>query len=71
MVQVKYFFVHRFEERRQFLQIKFQHKGFVFFVSILVRIIMKSTMGIRLSKGAEIKGTDVSEVGVIAYAIRD
>ncbi len=44
---------------------------FVFFVSILVWIIMKSTMGIRLSKEAEIKGTDVSEVGVIAYAIRD
>ena len=44
---------------------------FVFFVSILVWIIMKNTMGIRLSKEAEIKGTDVSEVGVIAYAIRD
>ena len=33
--------------------------------------IMKNSMGIRLSKEAEIKGTDVSETGVIAYAIRD
>ena len=32
---------------------------------------MKHTFGIRLSKEAEIKGTDVSETGVIAYAIRD
>ncbi len=44
---------------------------FIFFVSILVWTIMKRTFGIRLSKVAEIKGTDVSEVGVIAYAIRD
>ena len=44
---------------------------FVFIVSIIVWSIMKNTMGIRLSKDAEIKGTDVSEVGVIAYAIRD
>ena len=44
---------------------------FVFVISIIVWKIMKSTIGIRLSKEAEIKGTDVSEIGVIAYAIRD
>jgi len=45
--------------------------AFVFIVSFLVWSIMKNTMGIRLSKSAELKGTDVSETGVIAYAIRD
>ncbi len=44
---------------------------FVFAVSLIVWLIMKKIMGIRLSKVAEIKGTDVSETGVIAYAIRD
>ena len=44
---------------------------FVFVISIIVWKIMKSSIGIRLSKEAEIKGTDVSETGVIAYAIRD
>jgi len=44
---------------------------FVFIFSFLIWIIMKKTMGIRLSKVAELKGTDVSETGVIAYAIRD
>ena len=44
---------------------------FVFIVSLIVWSIMKATMGIRLSREAEIKGTDVSETGVIAYAIRD
>tara|TARA_B100000965_G_scaffold191232_1_gene159633 strand:- start:1114 stop:2256 length:1143 start_codon:yes stop_codon:yes gene_type:complete len=44
---------------------------FVFIISYIVWSIMKSTVGIRLSKEAEIKGTDVSETGVIAYAIRD
>ena len=44
---------------------------FVFIISYIVWSIMKSTVGIRLSKVAEIKGTDVSETGVIAYAIRD
>ena len=44
---------------------------FVFIFSFLIWIIMKNTMGIRLSKEAELKGTDVSETGVIAYAIRD
>jgi Amt family ammonium transporter len=32
---------------------------------------MKKTMGIRLSKKGEKLGTDVTETGVIAYAIRD
>jgi Amt family ammonium transporter len=45
--------------------------AFVFIVSFIVWSIMKNTMGIRLSKEAELKGTDVSETGVIAYAIRD
>ena len=44
---------------------------FVFIVSLIVWGIMKGTMGIRLSKEAERLGTDVSESGVIAYAIRD
>ena len=45
--------------------------GTVFVISLIVWAIMKNTMGIRLSKEAEIKGTDVTETGVIAYAIRD
>jgi Amt family ammonium transporter len=32
---------------------------------------MNSVFGIRLSKEAQTKGTDVTETGVIAYAIRD
>ena len=44
---------------------------FVFLVALIVWSIMKATIGIRLSKEAETKGTDVSETGVIAYAIRD
>tara|TARA_B100000427_G_scaffold207752_1_gene172968 strand:- start:1859 stop:3157 length:1299 start_codon:yes stop_codon:yes gene_type:complete len=44
---------------------------FVFIISYIIWTIMKSTIGIRLSKEAELKGTDVSEIGVIAYAIRD
>ncbi len=44
---------------------------FVFIVSFIVWTIMKSTVGIRLSKEGETKGTDVTETGVIAYAIRD
>ena len=43
---------------------------FVFVVALIVWAIMKSTIGIRLSKEAETKGTDVTETGVIAYAIR-
>ena len=44
---------------------------FVFVVALIVWAVMKSTIGIRLSKEAETKGTDVTETGVIAYAIRD
>ena len=44
---------------------------FIFIVSLIIWSIMKATMGIRLSREAEMKGTDVSETGVIAYAIRD
>ena len=45
--------------------------GTVFIVSLIIWTIMKNTIGIRLSKEGEIKGTDVTETGVIAYAIRD
>ena len=44
---------------------------FVFVVAYIVWALMKSTIGIRLSKEGETKGTDVTETGVIAYAIRD
>ena len=44
---------------------------FVFIVALIIWSIMKATIGIRLSKEAETKGTDVTETGVIAYAIRD
>ena len=44
---------------------------FVFAVSFVIWFLMKNTFGIRLSKEAELKGTDVTETGVIAYAIRD
>ena len=44
---------------------------FVFAVSYIIWSIMKATFGIRLSKEAETKGTDITETGVIAYAIRD
>tara|TARA_B100001121_G_C18254813_1_gene418927 strand:- start:170 stop:571 length:402 start_codon:yes stop_codon:yes gene_type:complete len=43
----------------------------VFIVSFIIWSIMKKTFGIRLSKDGESKGTDVTETGVIAYAIRD
>ncbi len=45
--------------------------AFVFIVSYILWSIMKATIGIRLSKEGELKGTDVTETGVIAYAIRD
>ena len=45
--------------------------AFVFIASYIVWSAMKATIGIRLSKEAETKGTDVTETGVIAYAIRD
>ena len=44
---------------------------FIFIIAYIVWSIMKATVGLRLSKEAETKGTDVSETGVIAYAIRD
>ena len=43
----------------------------VFIVSFVIWSIMKNTIGIRLSREGETKGTDVTETGVIAYAIRD
>ena len=43
----------------------------VFVISFIIWTIMKNTFGIRLSKEAEMKGTDVTETGVIAYAIKD
>jgi Amt family ammonium transporter len=44
---------------------------FVFVVAYIVFSFMKATIGLRLSKEGETKGTDVTETGVIAYAIRD
>ena len=44
---------------------------FVFVVAYVIWFFMKNTFGIRVSKEAETKGTDVTETGVIAYAIRD
>ena len=44
---------------------------FVFIVAYIVFSTMKATVGLRLSKEGETKGTDVTETGVIAYAIRD
>tara|TARA_X000000950_G_scaffold133439_1_gene166316 strand:+ start:109 stop:1401 length:1293 start_codon:yes stop_codon:yes gene_type:complete len=45
--------------------------AFVFVISFVVWKVMASTFGIRVSKEAETKGTDVAEIGVIAYSIRD
>ena len=45
--------------------------AFVFIVAYIIWSIMKGTIGLRLSKEGETKGTDVTETGVIAYAIRD
>ena len=44
---------------------------FVFVFAYIVFSLMKATIGLRLSKEGETKGTDVTETGVIAYAIRD
>ena len=44
---------------------------FVFVVSFIVFQVIKNTVGLRISKEAERLGTDKSEVGVIAYGIRD
>ena len=43
----------------------------VFVIAFIIWALMKNTFVIRLSKEAEMKGTDVTETGVIAYAIRD
>ena len=45
--------------------------AFSFILSFIVFKVMKETIGIRISKQAEKLGTDVSEIGVTAYAIRD
>ena len=45
--------------------------AFVFIVSFVIWFVIKQTIGIRLSAKAEKQGTDISEVGVVAYAIRD
>ena len=44
---------------------------FVFIVAYILFTAIKATIGLRLSKEGETKGTDVTETGVIAYAIRD
>ena len=44
---------------------------FVFIVSYIIWSVLNSLVGITLSKEAQAKGTDVTETGVIAYAIRD
>ena len=44
---------------------------FVFVFAYIVFSAIKATIGLRLSKEGETKGTDVTETGVIAYAIRD
>ena len=41
--------------------------AFVFVVSLIVWVILKATMGIRVSEEAEINGLDVSELGMEAY----
>ena len=45
--------------------------SFSFVLSYLIFKIMKATVGLRISKEAEKLGTDVAEIGVRAYAIRD
>ena len=45
--------------------------SFSFVLSYIIFKIMKVTVGLRISKKAEKLGTDVAEIGVRAYAIRD
>jgi len=45
--------------------------SFSFVLSYIIFKIMKMTVGLRISKKAEKLGTDVAEIGVRAYAIRD
>ena len=44
---------------------------FSFGLSWITFTILKSTIGLRISKAAEKLGTDKAEVGVTAYSIRD
>jgi ammonium transporter, Amt family len=44
---------------------------FVFILSYISFYVLKITIGLRISTEAEKLGTDKSEVGVIAYSIRD
>jgi Amt family ammonium transporter len=44
---------------------------FSFVLSYIVFRVLKETIGLRISAQAEKLGTDVAEVGVKAYAIRD
>ena len=44
---------------------------FSFVLSYLFFLALKATVGLRISKAAEKLGTDKSEIGVSAYAIRD
>jgi len=44
---------------------------FSFVLSWITFSILKSTVGLRISKAAEKLGTDKAEVGVTAYSIRD
>ena len=44
---------------------------FSFVLSFIIFKILKATVGLRISKEAEKLGTDVAEIGVRAYAIRD
>ena len=45
--------------------------AFVFIFSFVVFYTLKMTIGLRISTEAEKLGTDKSEIGVIAYSIRD
>ena len=45
--------------------------SFSFVLSYIIFKIMRATVGLRISKEAEKLGTDVAEIGVRAYAIRD
>jgi len=44
---------------------------FSFVLSYIIFKALKATIGLRISSGAEKLGTDVAEIGVRAYAIRD
>ena len=45
--------------------------SFSFILSFIIFKTLKATVGLRISKEAEKLGTDVAEIGVRAYAIRD